>query len=76
MFPVEYAGIISFPTGQTQVTPIEAPLLTSGDILGTEIISGDIIGGDVLSGTIASGVDISGQHGSADDTMFSDLQDL
>jgi len=75
MFPVEYAGIISFPTGQTQVTPIEAPILT-GDVLGTEIISGDVISGDVLSGTVASGLDMSGQHESADDTMFSDLQDL
>ena len=77
MYPVEFAGLVSVPTGDNQVLPIEAPILASGDMLSNDV-SGDILTGNVLSGNAITGAagDTSGQHGSADDAMFSDLQDL
>lgn len=79
MFPVEFAGIVSLPTGDTM--PIEAPFLGSGDILATDMVTGTNLSGEILSGIVVTTgtteqAATTGQHGSADETMFTDLQDL
>ena len=54
-------------------------MIASGNIE-EQNMSGDVLSGEILSGSILNSTqeqkEGTGQHGSADDTMFNDLEDL